>query len=355
MSRRFVAVVVAALAIAAGCSAGGDISDAVEGTASGYLDPAYRSATADLTSLPQAVGDACASREEASLDAARARWTATQETWKNTQAGWFGPTTMDRYDSTIGYEPTNEEGIEQTLASDAPIDETYVREALPTTQQGLGAIEYILFSDEPLDDRRCEYVTAVTAAVADDGAVLSEAWFESWEGGSAYLDRFRGTGEPAMDADEALADQVGGIVEVLKLLTLQQLGRELGITAPAPVPGAFPEGAAQYGLGSLLAQIDGVAAAYGSDPESSIAGAVGSRSEEVDAAISGDLAAARRLVETLVSEQGSFSMATALAERVPVLEELYEILANLRRTFETDVVSLLDLALGFSDTDGDTG
>ena len=354
-SPRIAALVGAVALVVAACSSGGDLSDAVEGTATQYLDPVYRMATEALSALPEAVSDACEMRDQGSLEQARRQWAQTQDAWKTTQAGWFGPTTMDRYDSSIGYEPTNAEGIEQTLASDAVIDASYVREALPTTQQGLGAVEYILFSGAMLDDRRCEYATAVADTVREDATALGVAWFDSWEGGTAYLDRFRGVAEPAMDSDDAIGDQVGGIVEVLKLLTLQQLGRELGITAPAPVPGAFPEGAAEYGLGSLQAQLEGIASAYGSDPDGSISASVRARSEDVDSAIVADLAAARALVDNLIGEQGAHSMATAVAQDRGTLEDLYGLLATLRRTFETDVVSLLDIALGFSDTDGDTG
>ncbi len=37
------------------------------------------------------------------------------------------------------------------------------------------------------------------------------------------------------------------------------------------------------------------------------------------------------------------------------LEPLYQHLSELLAAFESDVVSLLDLTLGFSDTDGDSG
>ena len=42
-------------------------------------------------------------------------------------------------------------------------------------------------------------------------------------------------------------------------------------------------------------------------------------------------------------------------DRPEVLEPIYEGIAELRTLFESDVVSLLDITLGFSDTDGDTG
>jgi predicted lipoprotein len=43
------------------------------------------------------------------------------------------------------------------------------------------------------------------------------------------------------------------------------------------------------------------------------------------------------------------------AERPEMLEPIYDDIAELRTLFESDVVSLLDITLGFSDTDGDSG
>ncbi len=45
----------------------------------------------------------------------------------------------------------------------------------------------------------------------------------------------------------------------------------------------------------------------------------------------------------------------ALAESPDQAAALYDALVELRRTFETDVASLLDITVGFSDTDGDSG
>ncbi|MGH8944221.1 MAG: hypothetical protein ACRDWF_15500, partial [Acidimicrobiia bacterium] len=42
-------------------------------------------------------------------------------------------------------------------------------------------------------------------------------------------------------------------------------------------------------------------------------------------------------------------------DRPEELEPIYEDIAELRTLFESDVVSLLDITLGFSDADGDTG
>lgn len=353
LSRVAISIVATFAIVGSGCSGGSDLTNAVDSVAESYLAPSYDEATSELPSLTSAVLAACAARDQSSLAAVRSAWIDAQLSWKTTQAGWFGPTTMDRHDSAIGQEPTSPEGIEATLASDATLDVAYVTEALPTTQRGLGAIEYIVFGDQPLDERRCEYVNAVARSLANESDQLRASWFDSWDGGSAFLGQFTGAAGPAMTSREALGDQVGAIIEILKLVTLQQLGRELGITSPAPVPGAYPEGEAGIGLESLLAQVGGVATAYGVSP-ASIAGAIESRSLEVNATISDLLTQSTNLV-ALISADHQGNMASAAESDAERLEQVYRLLAELRTAFETDVVSLLDLTLGFSDSDGDTG
>ena len=345
---------VVAIAVTACGSSAPPLATAVDDVATDSLSVAYPEAIAAIETLQVAVTETCADPTTESLRVARDRWITAQEAWKTTQAGWFGPTTMDRHDSRIGWQPADPEGIEATIASDETIDPAFVIDALPTTQQGLAAIEYLLFGSTPLDERRCEYTTAVAVATADESSDMGVSWFTTWDGGAAYLDRLTGTGEPAMSPRDALGDAVAAMSELLAVVTLRQLGRELGITSPAPDPGAYPEGLARYGLGALRAQVAGLSAAYGMEP-SSIAGAVASRSPDVDAAIRGDLDAAHDLIATVVAEQGGTSMAVAVDQQRNELEELYGILANLRRTLDTDVVALLDLTLGFSDSDGDSG
>ena len=344
----------ALVVLATACSSASDPSLAVADVAEDYLTVVYDDVTSQLPALAAAVEEACLDRSPTTLDAVRSSWTTTQAVWKTSQAGWFGPTTMDRHDSSIGQEPASPEGIEATLASDASFDAAYVSSSLPTTQRGLAAVEYIVFGEAELDDRRCEYVTAVADALSIESDDLQESWFTSWDGGSAFIDRFTGSAEPAMSSRDALGDQVGAILELLKLLTLQQLGRELGITSPTPVAGAYPEGAAEFGLASLRSQVAGLGKAYGVAP-ASISGAIATRSSDVDANIQSSIVDAVTLIDAIVADQGGTSMATAVSDDFARLEEVYQILAELRRAFATDVVSLLDITVGFSDSDGDTG
>jgi predicted lipoprotein len=350
---------VATLAMAFGlltsaCGGGeSDLGNAVGEIADGYLSPIYATSSGSITDLAALSVEAC-SDSAAPLDGARDAWKVAEADWMATEAGWFGPTTMDRADSDIGYQPTSESGIEETLASDHLIDPTFVRDSLPTTQKGLGAIEYILFSGTPLDDRRCEYLVAVADVVAEDAAALNGSWNVSWDGEDSFVDQFKGIGDMALTPRESLGLTTSGIVLLAKKLTLDQLGKALGITSPEPHPDAYPEGQADFGLAALRSQIKGISDSYGMAPES-MSGAVASRDDKVDVAIQGALRDALAEVDSIIAVSGSTSFASALESHHAELEQLYDSLAILRRTFETDVVSLLDVNLGFSDSDGDSG
>lgn len=352
---RLVSVAALVGLVVASCSSTSDLSIAVDGVADTYLIPAYADSGAGIADLDDRVLVLCEDpTSDAALDSARDAWRSAESMWLQTSAGWFGPTTMDRADSDIGYQPTSGSGIEETLASDHVIDEQFVAESLPTTQKGLGALEYILFADIPINERRCEFLSAVSVNLASDSDELTDAWLTSWEGGDAYIDQFRGLGAMGLEPRAALGLMAAGIIELTKKLTLNQIGKVLGVTSPSPDPDAYPEGEAQYGLQALRDQIEGLRVAYGSGPES-LSGAVASRDESVDATITNGLADALSNADTLLAGTGGTSFAAAVASDPKTMRELYDALAIVRRTFETDVVSLLDLTLGFSDSDGDTG
>lgn len=352
---RLVAMAAIVALFVASCSSASDLSDAAEGVADTYLAPAYTDSGAWIAELGDLVLDLCEDPTgDAALRSAQDAWRSAESMWMQTSAGWFGPTTMDRADSDIGYQPTSGPGIEETLASDHVIDEHFVADSLPTTQKGLGALEYVLFVDIPLDERRCEFLAAVALNLAADSDALTDAWLVSWNGADAYVDQFRGVGAMALEPRASLGLMASGIIELTKKLTLSQIGKVLGVTSPTPDPDAYPEGEAQYGLHALRDQIEGLRVAYGSGP-GSFSGAVASRDEAIDTTIVDALEDALAHADELLAETGGTSFAVAVATDPEAMHELYDALAVVRRTFETDVVSLLDLTLGFSDSDGDTG
>ncbi|HEU5111883.1 MAG TPA: hypothetical protein VFU96_01120, partial [Acidimicrobiia bacterium] len=104
-------------------------------------------------------------------------------------------------------------------------------------------------------------------------------------------------------------------------------------------------GAAMY-----LAQLESIREALDAGGENSLGELIRARSPET----------ADRIDDTLgraITELGAIEgpMRDIALESPETLEPIYEDISTLRTLFESDVVSLLDITLGFSDTDGDTG
>jgi predicted lipoprotein len=161
------------------------------------------------------------------------------------------------------------------------------------------------------------------------------------------VDTFTGS----ITSNQALADVVAAIVETLKRQSLFELGKALGISSPEPKIDAIPEGKAGAAAAMYLAQLEGIRAALEAGGPDSLAGLIGARSMEVAERI--DV-----LLEQAIGELSSIQeipMRVVADEHPDDLLPLYDDLAELRTLFESDVVSLLDITLGFSDTDGDTG
>ncbi len=344
-------MVVASLAA---CSPGVDRGDAVEAMVDDVLVPGFSAAAAATADLAGASADLCAAPGQAALETARQAWSEAVVAWNATEVAWEGPVKMDRIDSMVHYPAVDVEEIDRLLEGHGE-GEQFDAADLASVVRGLGTAEYLLFaSDDPAAvtaPGRCELLTAVTVGAAEGAGAAELAWTDGWNGGAPYADTLAGRTEPAMDANDALAELVAGIDAILSNATVQGLGLALGRTREEPLPEALNEGAAGAAGDVLAARLAGIAAVY--DPPGDTLGLgdlVAERSAEVDAAVRSDLAAAREALDSLGSP-----MTPALAESPDQAAVLYDALVELRRTFEADVASLLDITVGFSDTDGDSG
>jgi predicted lipoprotein len=255
---------------------------------------------------------------------------------------------MLRTVSKVDYFPVSTDGIDHLLESGTPIDKPYVTDQAASTQRGLGAVEHLLFGPPSVDPAGapCDLAVAASAVIATEVAALHDAWAVSHDGGPPYGETFSTT----MSTDNALADAVGAIVETLKQQSLLQIGKALGESAPEPDPTALDEGEAGFGAASYAAQLEGIRAWLEAGDESSLMTLIEARSSEVASEIDAHLTSAMAGLESIDG-----TLADAAAAGSPELVAVYEDLNALRVLFEADVVSLLDITLGFSDTDGDSG
>lgn len=347
---RALALILALGLVLGACSTGPGEDDVVSAMTGQGLVPAIEDAAAIAEDLAGATEQFCGRPTAESHVSAKQSWQEAKTAWEKSElTTFFGPADMLRTVSKVDYSPISETGIDDLLASETPIDADYIDDRASSTQRGLGAIEYGLYRDldAASDPRVCQLTTSASQVVALETGALHEAWTDSFDGEAPFVDTFTGT----MTSNQALADVVAAIVETLKRQSLFELGKALGISSPEPEIEAIPEGTAGAGAAMYLAQLGGIRAALEAGGPDSLAGLIGARSVEVAERIDVLLGQA---IGKLTPLQGS-PMRSVAEERPDDLRPLYDDLAELRTLFESDVVSLLDITLGFSDTDGDTG
>jgi len=332
------------------CSAGPNDTDVVQTLTDSALVPSLHASSSEAAELAAEVTSFCDAPAAESQKTAQDAWRQAKGAWEQAiPATWFGPAQMLRTVSRVDYEPVNEQGIEELLASPESLDVDYVLNQAASTQRGLGAIEHLLFDSVGIsgDTRVCELMKSTADVVASETLGLEEAWTVSYQEGTPYVDRFAGEG---MSPDDAMADVVSAIVETLKQMSLFQLGKALGISSQETEIESLPEGRAGWAADAYLAQLEGIKMLLDAGGDSSLGGLIEARSNEVFTTIEGQLDAA------IGELTGIESPLRQIAADDPArLAPLYQHLAALLTVFEADVVSLLDITLGFSDADGDSG
>lgn len=302
-----------------------------------------------MAELAAAVDAFCVDPNESTLRTAKNAWLQAKSDWERAEVTIYtGPAAMLRTESYVDFEPASPEGVEELLASDAVIDADYVENRSAASRRGLGAVELGLFQSlaEASNTRRCELTTAAAAVAADAVAAMADGWVDGVDDGRPYLETFTTT----MDTNAAIADVVGAQNEILKRQTLFELGAALGVSAPEPDLLAIPEGPAGAGVARYLAQLSGIEATLDAGGESSLLELIRARSEEIAGRLESSLAEAEAKLDEI---DGSFVV--AVREEPDLVMGLLEDLTEARDLLGVDVVSLLDLTLGFSDSDGDTG
>jgi predicted lipoprotein len=346
--RRLGAALVALVLCA--CSGGPTNADVVQSMANGALIPAMEAASVQAAALESAVSDFCLQPAVESQEAAQEAWRATKQAWQRSiLTTWFGPAQMLRTVSHVDYEPIDEEGIDELLASSEVLDVDYMTNQAAATQRGLGSIEYLLFDnlERAGEPRVCEMMMSTASVVASETLALETAWTDTYEGGSPFVERFLGE---TMTPEVAMANSISAIVETLKQMSLFQIGKALGISAQEPSIEAIPEGRAGFAADAYVAQLESIRSLLDGGGEASLGALIDSRSVEISEEIDDHLAAAMAALEAIDAP-----LRQVAADSPDELQSTYDHLSELLRIFEADVVSLLDITLGFSDADGDTG
>ncbi len=354
---RPVAILSILVLISAACTSDGPSDkDVLISLTDGVVVPAYQTVARDMAQLEQHVRALCNTASNPSLETARRSWRVARGSWMRSEAMWFGPVMTRRSTSQLDWSPIDASGIDQLLAQEHPIAAEDVAQILAANQRGFGAMEHILFNGEAaarLTDSTsaCSYLVALTeASRRETDAVLSE-WMEGTEGQAAYHAYFTDRSSIAILPSAAVADVVRIQVFLIRNMVDMKLASALGLRDGIPDPSAIPGTAAENDLQDMRHEIMGMQTIYeGSGPDGlGISDLVRPLSQETDQRLRNRFAAALSAIDAVDGP-----LRTAAVEQPEQVRIVYERLSDVQQTMATEVVSLLGVSVGFTDTDGDT-
>ena len=315
-----------AILVAAGCSgddttseqsdsgSSGDRAAVVTGLVDDVVGPAHRTAAAAATTARTAVHDACpasgAPPSAEVVQAARAAAAAGNEAWEVLDPIDAGPIMERRTGSLVGYK-VDPAAVDQVLATAPPSDVETVTERTASPRRGYGALMHLLSTDPAtFPGPRCAYATAVVDTIDGALAMVVDDWYEA---SPSYVDRAAGRAEDAISAQDNIDSWVN--------MSLSTLESDLKLLADPESQAAAMDPTRQHLL-TIQNLWDDDAAGLGS-----------LASDEVEAKLSAEL-------ETAIAAADPAALSTAVEA--------------VRSTLGTEVVSALDVTVGFSENDGDS-
>ena len=329
-------------------------AEVLQSITSQVILPGYTSAASGMSVLMDSINALCSSPSEAGLDTARDAWRKARQAWLRTESYRFGPAMDRRSLSLVDWWPIDEEKIDRNLEGAEKVTPEQVREFLSATQRGLGTAEYLLFGAgsagiiKGSDPQHCAYIQSVAVVASDEVAGILGDW-QGTADTDGYAGYFDGTGSISLLDSEAEAEVVRSLVFQVRAIANMRLGAALGVDAEADAS-TIPDGDADNTREDLLSQLESVASMYrGANGGLGLSARVAAVSEETDARM---LAAIDSTIRATKSLDGS--LINQLKTDPGRFRAVYDNLKELQRVLNTEIVSLLGVSVGFSDTDGDS-
>ena len=351
----FLLVILGLLSAACGASGPSD-TEVLTSLADEAAVPAFQAVAQDMARLDEATQALCQTPSGMSLSEAREAWRTARASWMMSEAMWFGPVMDRRSRSLLDWSPTNIEGIERVLARGATVTPDDVGQTMASNQRGLGAIEYVLFDDKAPGSLagtspHCPFLTALTAVVREEAENIESAWTGGIDGSPAYKDYLTGRSGVALLAGEGVAEVVRTQYFLIRDIVDMRLASALGLRDDPPDLTAIPGTSSDNGLEDVRNELIGMQEVYiGAAPEGlGISHLVQPLSADADQRVREQFAAAIAAVDAV---EGPLKV--AIVERPEQVLQAHGRLSDLQRTIGTEIVSLLGVSLGFTDTDGDT-
>ena len=359
MTRLSIACILGVLVMASyGCTDGVDEEAVLVSLTDLIIVPGYTQLAEESTSLRSSLEALCSDLDEQSIESARQSWRDIGLVWMRSQSTWFGPVMDRRTVGLVGWPEVEPDRIE-TLLSDSPgLSEDDVRYTLSSSQRGLWAVEYLVFGDDALqqlssDINRCDYLVKLGRVIEDEAAAVLEEWtVKREEGEGSYSGYFTGRASASLITKTAVAELVRTQVFLVRTIVDMRLASALGLRESGQDLSVIPGGEGQNALADLRNQVLGIRDVYeGHDSEEGlgISDIVRGQSEETDERMRDHFLAAMSAIDAVEGP-----LIEAIVERPEQVRAVYDRLDELQVTLNTEVVSQLAVAVGFSDTDGDS-
>ena len=353
------AVLCALMTVCVGCGSGGADEEAVLASLTDLvIVPGYTQLAEESRDLSSALAAVCSGLDEDSLSNARQSWRDMGRVWMRSQSTWFGPVMDRRTVGLVGWPEVEPDRIEALLSDRPGLSEDDVRYTLSSSQRGLGAVEYLIFGDDALrqlssDSNRCDYLVKLGRVIEDEvAAVLNEWTVKREEGEGSYSGYFTGRASSSLITKQAVAELVRTQVFLVRTIVDMRLASALGLRESGQDLSAIPGGLGHNSLADLRNQVLGIRDMYeGHDSEEGmgISDIVRGQSKQTDERMRDHFAAAMAAIDAVEGP-----LIEAILERPEQVRAVYDRLDELQVTLNTEVVSQLAVAVGFSDTDGDS-
>ena len=319
--------------------------------------PGYRMVIAEAKNLREAAESLCSMPTSATLANVRQSWRDMRAPWLRSQATWFGPVMDRRSVGLIDWPLTEPKRIESMLNERPDLSEDDVRYSLASSQRGLGAVEYLIFGEDAFnqlssDVTRCRYVVLLSRVIETESQAILYEWTVEREEGGAYSGFFTGRAANSLITNSAVAELVRTQVFLVRTIVDMRLASALGLREGGADLTQIPGGLGANSLADLRNQVLGlrdVYQAHDSDGALGISHIVSRQSKSTDDRMRAHFAAVTSALDII---EGPLS--AAIMARPNEVRTVYDRLSELQVTLNTEVVSQLAVAVGFSDTDGDS-
>lgn len=328
-----------------------------------YILPSYQQLATRAQSLQSNANALCdqATVSQQDLAALKQQWQQTNRAWQQIQWLKLGPVLEQSRNLRLQFWlPGNQataNSVEALLLRQGEVINQQVIAETSVGAQGFPAVEYLLYREEhaqallSASAQHCQVLTAITDNIAGMSQALHQAWQPS---GDNYRQQLvSGTGD-FRSLKDAIEELVTLWVEQVVVVKDNKIVASLGTQVPSQVNRSEYPLSAQS-LPSLKANLDALQRVYTADTGFGLDQVLQQILEQQGIAeqLQQALTALITTAENLSTQQMTLATAISTEQGRADLSLLITQLNTLRDAISNELVSALDISIGFNSTDGD--